>query len=308
MNGAREVVKGNKIMKHVIKLSVSLIILLSFAATPALAEGKVFVMVYHSFNGDGKFDTDLSCRDLAMQMDYFKDKGFRFVTFGEMIAGRIEGDKNVLVTIDDGHRSVWNAYHQVLKPRGIKPVLGIYPAVVEHKDYVMTWREIKALADDGCELAAHGYNHLYVNTKLMKNNPAAFEREVGLSKKIIEEKTGARVRTFLCPFGVHSPETAVGLREHGYIAAFILLWKPVLVPMERNANVFELPRYMYKDNWNAVSRHIMSSLNGASTRLSPAQQPCFDRAHFGRLNTSNTSSNQNIKREKVFQVKKKVRI
>ncbi len=236
--------------------------LVSISPDDASATGKVFVMVYHSFNGDGKFDTDLSCHDLALQMDFFKEKGFRYVTFQDVVSGRIEGDRNLLVTIDDGHRSVWQAYREVFKPRGIKPVLGIYPAVVEHKDYVMTWPEIKALALDGCEIASHGYNHLYVNAKLMKNNPAAFEREVGLSKKIIEEKTGVKVRTFLCPFGVHSAETAQGLRSHGYTSAFILLWKPVLVPLNQNPDMFELPRYMYKDNWKAISRHIMSSLNG----------------------------------------------
>ena len=56
--------------------------------------------------------------------------------------GRITGTKNVLVTIDDGNRSVYEAFQKVFKPNGIRPLLAIYPNIIDKKKYALTWDQL----------------------------------------------------------------------------------------------------------------------------------------------------------------------
>jgi len=112
--------------------AVVLVVFCSFVqwGEAGAADSRVFVLCYHSFHGNNRFDYDISLEELASQMDFLSTKGFRFVSYADLVEGAVTGKKNVLVVIDDGNQSVYQAFHEVLKPRGIWPVLGIYPNII----------------------------------------------------------------------------------------------------------------------------------------------------------------------------------
>jgi peptidoglycan/xylan/chitin deacetylase (PgdA/CDA1 family) len=222
--------------------------------------GKVFVLVYHTFLDKKKLATDVSVPDLQSQITSLKQKGFTFVSSEDMLAGRIIGSKNILVTIDDGERSLLAAYADVLKPNGIKPLLAIYPNIIGKKQNALTWNELRALSADGCTIAAHGFYHQLVNQKLYDKDKNTFMGEIYKSKKVLEEQIGKPVTIFVYPFGVRSEITKKTLREAGYRCAFNLVWRPVLIPLERNSDLMELNRYMLSGgNAKAIFNSISQS-------------------------------------------------
>ena len=129
-------------------------------------KGSVFALCYHSFRGKDKIPTDVSINELKDQLDYLKKNGFRFVSFSQIEKGLVKGQKNILITIDDGNRSIIEANEKVFKPMGIKPLLGIYPNLIGKKDYALNWEELKKLSDEGFDIASHGYYHLPLDDKL----------------------------------------------------------------------------------------------------------------------------------------------
>ncbi len=225
-----------------------------FTVAPLHATTKVYVLVYHTFMGK-KIKYDISLEEFRNQMSEFKTNGFTFVTFDDIKQGRIKGDKNILITIDDGHKTVLDAYYSVLKPLGIKPMLGINTFIIGKKPYVLTWEEIKSLVNEGCSIASHGYFHLFINDELYTKNYRYFKLEVFESKKMLEEKLGITVDTFVYPFGVVTDIGKQNLAQAGYTYAFTIKWGVVSLPLSHNK--LELPRYMYQNNWNAIAQAII---------------------------------------------------
>jgi len=239
-------------------LLLSSFLLVSEAAHAA--QGKVFVLCYHSFLGKKHYAGDISMQDLMTQMDYFRKKEFRFVTLSDVINNRLQGNKNILIIIDDGNQSVYRAYHDIFKPRRIKPVLAIYPNIIGKKSYAMNWEQLQELSRRGCEIASHGYYHLHLNQKLYDADRKAFMKEIVGSKEFLEHKLGLKVIAMAYPNGIHSEITKKTLRESGYACAFTIMWGSLLSPLDANKDPFALPRYMiYQDNWPMISNTIIKA-------------------------------------------------
>jgi peptidoglycan/xylan/chitin deacetylase (PgdA/CDA1 family) len=222
------------------------------------AEQKVFVLCYHSFLGNKRFAGDVSMQELKRQMDFFKEKGFQFVSFPDILKGTVKGSHNILIVIDDGNESVYGAYHDIFKPRHIRPVLAIYPSIIGKKTYAMNWDQLKELSQDGCDIASHGYYHLLLNQKLYDKDKAAFMKEINGSKEILEKRLNLKVLAMVYPNGVRSDITKKFLKDAGYTCAFTIKWGTLLSPISANKDPYELPRFMlYQNNWGMISGAIL---------------------------------------------------
>ncbi len=236
--------------------------LLCFAGpSEANAAGeKVFVLCYHSFLGNKPFPSDIPMEEFRSQMNFLKSKGFRFVSYADLLKGTVTGTKNILIVIDDGNHSVLQAYQEILKPLGARPMLAIYPNIIGKKSYAMTWDQLKGLARDGCDIAAHGYYHELMNMKFYNSNKAEFIHEIVGSKETLEKTLGVKISAFIYPNGVRCDMTKKIIREAGYSNAFTIQWGAVLSPLNLNRDPLELPRYMVlKGNWNMISSAILKA-------------------------------------------------
>lgn len=222
------------------------------------ADGKVFVLCYHSFLDNKRFDGNVPLGELKAQLDLLRGKGFRFVSYTDLQKGTVTGAKNALVVIDDGNQSVLQAYRTVFKPRNIKPMLAIYPNIIGKKAYALTWDQLKELSDDGCGIAAHGFYHLILNRDLYEKDRKAFVKEIFGPKEYLERRLNTTVTAYVYPNGVRADITKETVREAGYSCAFIIEWGQVLCPLKFNRDPYELPRYMiYKSNWDMISSAII---------------------------------------------------
>lgn len=229
---------------------------------PAYAESAVSVLCYHSFLEKKKMDPfSFTIDELNSQIMQLKKEGFRFVSISDVVSGRITGTKNILVTIDDGNKSVYDAYRKVFRPNGIKPLLGIYPnIIINKKHYALTWEQLIELANSGCDVAAHGYFHLKINKKLYDKNPSYFNKEIFLVKKVLEEKLNRKITVFLYPFGLRDDFTIAKLREAGYHHAFTINNGRIDIPLTRGDRLFELPRYMVtRTSWKYCFNSVVKN-------------------------------------------------
>ena len=224
------------------------------------ADQKVFALCYHSFLGNKSFAGDVSMQELRGQMDFFKDKGFQFVSLSDILKGTVKGSHNILIVIDDGNESVYRAYYDIFKPRHIKPVLAIYPGIIGKKSYALTWEQLKGLSQDGCDIASHGFYHLHLNQKLYDKDKTAFIKEINGSKEFLEKKLDVKILAMAYPNGIQSEITRKTLKEAGYKCAFTIKWGALLSPLSANKDPFELPRYMiYQNNWGMISNSLVKA-------------------------------------------------
>jgi peptidoglycan/xylan/chitin deacetylase (PgdA/CDA1 family) len=228
--------------------------------------GNVFALCYHSFRGKDKIPTDASINELKIQLDHLKKNGYRFISFSQIEQGLVTGHKNILITIDDGNRSIIEANEKVFKPMGIKPLLGIYPNLIGKKDYALNWEELKKLSAEGFDIASHGYYHLPLNDKLFNTDKKAFTNEIYKSKRMLHEKLGRNIDIFIYPNGVRNDSAKKMLKEAGYKYAFTIIWGQVELPLSSNADPFELHRYMVSRNFNEISSAIFNKVKAAEQK------------------------------------------
>lgn len=220
-------------------LSIALAAAILVPAASEQSDG-FYVLCYHAIKVK-KDPYSLSPDTFKNNIVELQQNGFKFITFNDVKTGNIKGNKNILVTIDDGNESVWDAYYSIMKPAGIKPVLGIYPAVIGKMKYAITWEQLAKLRDEGCYIAAHGYNHMFFSSKYYKENIVQFKKEIYLSKKVLEQKLGVTIDAMVYPFGVHSDESLAMMKDAGYRYGFTLDQKRADIPV---ADGFHIPRYM----------------------------------------------------------------
>ncbi len=219
---------------------------------------KVFVLCYHSFLSKKNISTDLSPEELKMQLDTLKNSGFNFITVADFVNNKIEGKKNVLITIDDANGSVLKVYREIFKPYGIKPLLAVYPAIISRQKYAMTWEQLQELAADGCEIAAHGYFHEKINQRFYDKSKSRFLFEIEHSKKVLEDKFQKPVTIFVYPFGLRSPITIETLKANGFNYGFTIDGGGVSLPFANPEQRYEIPRYMMtQSTWKSTIAKII---------------------------------------------------
>ncbi len=238
-------------MKNVIRILVTIVMMLSF--TYLYSQGKVYVLCYHTFLDKSGVPTDFSVTTFKAQMNKIKNLGFKFVSWKEIESGKVSGNNNVLITIDDGNKTVLKAWNEVLKPMGITPVLFLYPGVLNKAHYAMKYDQVKDLLVQGAELGVHGYYHEYVGQKLYDKNPTDFWREIKTAKSTLEKNIPYTFTLYAYPFGFYDDLTVDSVRKTQYTYAFKLGEVPLTLPLKGGREDFLIPRFlMTKGSWNHV--------------------------------------------------------
>ena len=216
------------------------------------------VLCYHDVQEDVRLNPDPYAVDnaqLVAQFAWMKDNGYRVVSLDDVIVAR-EGRralpaKAVMLTFDDGYRSVYTRVFPLLK-------LFNYPAIValsgrwldaapgETVEYegkqiarerFLSWEQIREMADSGLvEMASHSYDlhrgipanpqgslipaliaHRYDNGRY-EDEPAHIARlraDFARNSTLIESKAGRRPRVMVWPFGRDSIQAIAVARELG---------------------------------------------------------------------------------------------
>ena len=181
----------------------------------------VVILDYHTFLGKKGDNLDFAPAELAAQLDAMSALGYRFVALEDAIEGRISGRANIAITIDDGNHSVYRAWKEVLEPRGIRPTLFIYPAIVlSRQPFALTPDQVGELSRDGCAIGAHGYNHNPVSDKTWEKSRKSYWNEIALPAQAIAGITGLVPALYAYPFGTASARAEKDLAAADYEWAF----------------------------------------------------------------------------------------
>jgi peptidoglycan/xylan/chitin deacetylase (PgdA/CDA1 family) len=252
---------------------------LSREARPFDLSDRAFILCWHTFLGRKDLNTDFSLDELAAQLDTFKALGYRFIDLEDALFGRIEGSRNLVATIDDGHRTIAWAYDKVFASRGIKPALLVYPAVIGASPYFLKTESLQALVAAGCTVGSHGYYHLYVTADLYKKDKPSFEKEIFKAKTSVETLTALPSYIYAYPFGAFDQITKDEVERAGY--QFGLAVKPGFIYVdERLNNRFELPRtVVLRDGWKALVAFLARNV-GSSKVIGPEPQTWTESDEF----------------------------
>lgn len=182
------------------------------------------ILMYHHVRGleaDAEHEVrrwTVSPQSLAAQLDLLTSLGAHIVSLDDVVDYLTGGEplpaRPVALTFDDGYLSVYANALPILEERGMTATFFVGPAYVDFLAF-MDWDELRELAARGHTVGAHGYEH--VRTDALGAEQA--ERQLGASRRRLEEEIGAEVRLFAYPYGYYSERTMAQLAAYGYRGA-----------------------------------------------------------------------------------------
>ncbi len=247
-------------------LCVLSIIVLIFLWTPATGEHvangqrisqdiKIPVLLYHHFGTTVTDSMTVTTSVFESHLKYLRDNGYEVISLRQLvhyIKRKVSPPsvKAVVITVDDGHRSVYTDMLPLIKKYKIPVTLFIYPSAISNANYAMTWEQLRELKRTGLvDFQSHTYWHPHFKKEKRILNPSEYEMFVDMqlkkSKKRIEEELDIRVDFLAWPFGWYYSELIEKAIETGYVAAFTMERRHVLLNTD---NIMTLPRYMITES------------------------------------------------------------
>jgi biofilm PGA synthesis lipoprotein PgaB len=247
-----------------------LVSLLAIAATAhetvaQETEEKVTILSYHEITDPADAlipQYAVSPTMFVRQMDWLRNHDFHFVTVDDVLADRAGKralpDKAVLITFDDGYRSVYEYAWPILEAWHIPAVIAVVGRWQEDegavdfdgktiaRDRILTWGELRKMHDSGLvEIGSHSFDlhrgiegdpqgnlqpaattrRWLVDSKAYEDEPSyrrRVEADLVRSRKLIRLHIGRAPRVIAWPYGSYNATLSELAVKHGLILGLTL--------------------------------------------------------------------------------------
>ncbi|MCX6355234.1 MAG: polysaccharide deacetylase family protein [Candidatus Aureabacteria bacterium] len=191
----------------------------------------------------------LPIASIESQIAWLRNGGYISLSLERLLSFPEEWERSFAITVDDCLMSAYTHLFPLLRKEGYTACFFPIVNAVGQKGWV-GWREIAEMLQAGMEIGSHGLSH----ADLSEISPSELRRELGDSKKIIEDTLGARVRYLSLPGGYCNRLVTTSAAEEGYEAVCSSAFgynKP-------GTDRYALKRFCLRgDDATPVMRHIM---------------------------------------------------
>lgn len=182
------------------------------------------ILCYHRFGDECESPLCVPARIFDRQMNYLKTNGFRVITPEDILAF-LEyraplPKKSVMITVDDGYRSVYDVAYPILKKYGFTATIFIYTNFVGVSSKAITWDQLREMKTNGFTIGSHTIAHSDLSKQGDDEDEAAYLRrlrhEIKQSKDLIDSKLDQDTMFFAYPFGRANGTAVMICHEAGY--------------------------------------------------------------------------------------------
>jgi peptidoglycan/xylan/chitin deacetylase (PgdA/CDA1 family) len=237
---------------------------------------RVSILGYHDFS-ETQPETAMRIRTskFRKQMETIRQLGITVISLEDFSAWK-RGEKeipakSILITLDDGWKSVYTDAFPILKEFGYPYTLFLYKNYVDGGGKALTTPMIQEMIKAGAAIGSHSISHPYPITvkSFRKKGPDAFDaylrKEMGESKRFLESKFSVKVTTYSYPGGFFTEEMLPLGKEFGYTHCFTV--QPGKVKQSMPDEV--LPRYMILGNYDKIFEFATTFRESQSTAATP---------------------------------------
>lgn len=241
---------------------------------------RVAVLGYHNFSETRPVsEMLLRTSELRKQMEFIRRAGYSVVSMPEflewLLGDRQLPEKCVLITLDDGWRSVYTDAYPIFREYGYPFHLFLYSQYLSGRGDSMSPAMIREMMQNGATIGSHSASHPYPSTWRRHEKAGAeayvsfIDKELGGSQKRLSSLFG-NVDTYCYPGGYHDDSMVERMSGYGYRAAFTVLEDKVT----STADPLRLRRYMIFGTNHSIFRRAMNfNATAASPGVSGGSAP-----------------------------------
>lgn len=193
---------------------------------------QVAVLGYHDFTNT-KSITEMRMRtaEFCRQMQFLKDSDICVISMQDFLEWRFGTrclpERCVLITIDDGWKSVYTDAYPILKAYGYPFTLFLYVRYVDVQGSSMTKDQIQEMMAFGATIGSHSWNHLYPS-KWKRYGQDSTQYATQLQKEFLDSQVKLcewfhNCTTYCYPGGYNTPPMLATLESSPYQAAFTVI-------------------------------------------------------------------------------------
>jgi peptidoglycan/xylan/chitin deacetylase (PgdA/CDA1 family) len=190
----------------------------------ATARQDIASLCYHQVEPSPRGKFSMSSEKFRQHLAYLKSRNFKSLNSNELDQilnhGAKPAENSVIITFDDGYRTVYDYALPIMKEFGFTGIVCIYPEFIG-AGKAMSWEQLKHLISEGWSIECHSMSH----ANLAKNDlPEAglsefLHKEIVRSKEIIERKLHNQVLFMVWPYGCYTQKSIETARQAGYVGA-----------------------------------------------------------------------------------------
>lgn len=213
-------------------------------------EVPVPILLYHRFGPVVADSMTVQTSVLVSQLDYLQHQGYTVIPLRRLLSFRAGEtaslpERSVVITVDDGHESVFTVLFPLVRRYHIPVTLFIYPSAISNANYALTWPQLEEMKHSGLvDIQSHTYwhpNFKREKKRLSEPDYVNFVRDqLRKSREVLTKKLGGPVDMLAWPYGIYDDGLIKDAREAGYIAGFGMARHPV-GPAD---SPMALPRYL----------------------------------------------------------------
>ncbi len=233
---------------------------------------RVAVLGYHDFSETAKETAmRIHTSKFRKQMETIRQLGIPVISLQDFLAWK-RGEKSIpeksiLLTFDDGWKSVYTDAFPILKEFGYPFTLYLYKEYIDSGGRSLSSPMVQEMIKSGATLGSHSVTHPYphVFKSYQKKGPDAYDaflrKEMGESKRFLEAQFGMKVTTYAYPGGYFTDDMLPLAKEFGYADLFTVIPGKV----KRSTADITMPRYMILGNYDKVFELATTFREGGSS-------------------------------------------
>ena len=167
------------------------------------------ILTYHQFGDNCRSPLCVPTDVFELQIRYLKENGYSVITAEELLAfleyRHSLPKKSVLITMDDGYRSVYSIAYPILKKYGFTAIFYIYTDFVGASSSAVTWEQLREMKADGFTIGSHTMFHSDLTKQKEGESKGEFmarvKKELFGSKEIIDQKLAQDTYILAYPYG-----------------------------------------------------------------------------------------------------------
>jgi peptidoglycan/xylan/chitin deacetylase (PgdA/CDA1 family) len=187
------------------------------------------VLVYHRFSKKSPDAMTVSESAFEEQMKFLKENDYHVITLDQLMDfldfSRQIPEKSVVITFDDGWRSVYRIAFPILEKYNFPATLFISTDFIGSQN-ALSWQQIGKLTEGGFDIQCHTKTHRNLarleKTESFEEYFKNLKREISIPPKVIKEKLGKTCRYLAYPYGETNSLVIALLKKHGYRGALTL--------------------------------------------------------------------------------------
>lgn len=187
------------------------------------------ILCYHQFSPGAKARNQLAvaAQVFEEQLAYLAGNGFQVISLAELsaiLASKLPvPEKTVVLTIDDGYRSIYTLAYPLLKKYNFPATVFLYTDFVGGAA-ALSWQQLQEMHDSGLiDIQSHTKTHTSLAVTSNDTNQTSYHArvrsEIEQAEQTLERHLDAKPRFLSYPYGDSSDYTVDVLKQSGYALA-----------------------------------------------------------------------------------------